>query len=203
MKITLDGLDAIPALIARFAALPEDVAKAKEAALNDAAQRIQDSFVSDLVASVGLDAAYVRGLMKITRATRERHIALISARKRGVRLARYDAQQRTQPAKIRARGDKRRAIGPGLKQAGVQVTVKRGRAKVMPKAFLMPLKGAGLWGVFVRLGRRPKDVKHLHSLSPDQAFRHYITRQGPQLSDVLMARFRAHLAAQTKGQRLR
>jgi len=198
MKITLSGLEGLNALIARYEAFPQAVAKAKESALNDTAQRIQDGFVSDLVGRVGLTADYVRKLMKITRATRERHIAVISARKRPVRLARYDAQQRTQPAK-RAKGDKRRGIAPGMKQAGVAVTVKRGRPKTLKKGFLIPLKNAGVWGVFVRLGRAKKDIKHLYSLSPDQAFKHHILHRKTLLSDMLMSRLRVHLAAATKG----
>jgi hypothetical protein len=202
VKVTLDGIEGLNALIAQFSALPDDIAKAKESALNDAATRIQDRFMSDLVSRVGLTMDYVRGLMRITRATVQRPIALISARKRAVRLGRYDAQQRTQPAK-RAKGDKRRGIAPGLKQAGVSVTVKRGQTKAMPKGFLIPLKNANAWGVFVRLGRSRKQIKHLYSLSPDQAFKQYITRQAGPLSALVEERFRVHLAAQVKGLRVR
>lgn len=112
---------------------------------------------SEISSQVNLSASYVRDRMDMSPASPGRFVAVISARMRNTTLSTYGARQATRKAK-RAKGDARRGIAAGSKQAGISVAVKRGGGrKRMPGAFLIPLRagkddGGNGMGVFIREG---------------------------------------------------
>ena len=145
--------------------------------LNKVADKWKTRSRREITSRVRLTPSYVRERMAVQHATPSSLTAIIKARVRGTRLATYGAKQLTRAAKT-AKGDAIRAIPAGKKQAGVSVGVKRdrGRSK-MRGAFMVPLKrgkevaGSNGMGVFLRIGKGRKDIKHLYGPSVDQAFR--------------------------------
>lgn len=152
--------------------LARAVKKAQMRAVNRVASKTRTAASKAIRADVRLPASYVNENLKVSqKATINNAEAVITARKRPTRLARYGAKQLARAAK-NAAGDPSRGIGAGRKQAGVSVGVKKGSGRRKKRdAFLMPLKNSGKMGVFVRIGRGKKDIKHLYGPSVDQVFR--------------------------------
>lgn len=168
--------------------------KAQFRAVNRVASKFRTAASKAVRGQVRLPASYVNDNLKVRKkATQNNPEAVISGRKRPTRLARYGAKQLARSAKGAA-GDQSRGISAGKKQAGVSVAVSRssGRKK-MRKAFLLPLRGTGTMGVFVRTGPGDKDIKHLYGPSVDQVFRDVRTELKPQIGKELAKEYQAQL----------
>jgi hypothetical protein len=168
--------------------------KASFRAVNRVATKTRTAASKGIREKVRLTAGYVNENLKLaSKATRANPTAIISARMRPTRLGRYGAKQLSKAAP-RARGDERRGIGTGRKQAGVSVHVSRkSQRKKMGGAFLLPLKNTDLMGVFVRTGPGRKDIKHLYGPSVDQLFRRWRDGERADVQDQLATEYRAQL----------
>lgn len=162
-------------LARRFGLAGEQVARVQSRAINRVAEKAYTRSRRAIVSQVALTDTYVRDRMSLSKATESRPVAIISARRRATTLATYGARQITASAK-RAKGDPRRGISAGRKQAGISVLVGRAKGrKKMSSAFFMPLRagkeaGGNGMGVFVREGRNGEPI-HLYGPSVDQVFR--------------------------------
>lgn len=168
--------------------------KAQFRAVNRVASKFRTASSKAIRDQVRLPASYVNENLTINQKATERNpTAVISGRKRPTRLARYGAKQLARAAGS-ARGDRLRGIPSGKKQAGVSVSVSRqGGRKKMRGAFLLPLKNAGVMGVFVRTGSGKKDIEHLYGPSVDQVFRGVRDELKPEISKDLVKEYRAQL----------
>lgn len=206
MKIKLDikGMDGLKNLKAKIDRFPALTAEAAKEAMNDVADVVVTKASNDISSRYNLTAAYVREKFRIQRAKSAADLAVVGARKRGVRLARYDSQQLTKPAPA-ANGDPRRSIAAGNKQAGVSVQVLRGGSrKSMKRAFMIPLRagntdGGNGFGVFIR--DEFDNVKHLYGISPDQAYKAWLKDNEAAIGETLNRRFSARLNAAIKAAR--
>lgn len=204
MKI--EGVDAITAAAKRIRAVPDASVRAAYRAVNTVAARVVTMAKRDIAAEINLPQSYVAAQTAITKATPASAVGIIRMRIRAVRLARFAATQLTKPAP-RARGDVRRGIAAGRKQAGVSVKVKRkGVRKLMPGAFMLPLRsgevggGNGL-GVFLRTGKGPKAIRHLYGPSPDQLFRRWREGATPDIKRMLFEAYLSQLRYELRGTR--
>lgn len=201
MKI--DGLAAIKAAAKRIKTIPDASARAAYRAANSVADRVTTVARRDIAAQINLPQSYIREQTRITPATAAVPVAVVRMRMRAVRLARFAAAQVTKAAP-RAKGDKRRGIAPGRKQAGVAVKILRtGKKPVMPGAFLIPLRagktdGGNGMGVFVRRGTA---IKHLYGPSPDQLFRRWRAEAAPDIKRLLAAAYASQLRYELRGRR--
>lgn len=194
VKIDASELDA---LAKRLGLSADQIARVQYRAINRIADKAFTRSRREIVSTLSLTDRYVSDRMTLTKATEDRPFAVVSARRRPTTLATYGARQLVAAAK-RAKGDARRSIPAGRKQAGISVLVSRsaGRKK-MAGAFLIPLRagkvdGGNGMGVFIREGglpvatkalsqtgtivgkhrwRRGGQLRHLYGPSVDQAFR--------------------------------
>lgn len=127
-------------------------------AINGVAAKTMTRARREIVSQVNLSAKYVRDRLDLRKANPGSLRAVISGRQHSTRLATYKAIQKTMTAR-RAKGDAKRGIPAGRKQAGVSVSVTRGGSrKTMRGAFMIPLRsgavaGGNGMGVFIRTGR--------------------------------------------------
>lgn len=202
MKIT--GTDKLAKLSARVRDVPKAGERALFRAINTTAAKVQTMAVRSITSQLALQSSYVRGLFRIAKASPGRLEAIVAARRRPVRLARFGARQLTRAAK-RARGDASRGISPGRKASGVSVKVtKAGGTKRMPKAFLLPLRageqaGGNGDGIFVRLPSG--ELKHLYGPSPDQVFRRWRRDEAPSIQLMLAQAYASQLRFELTGSR--
>lgn len=164
-------------------------------AVNRVASKTRTAASKRIRQDVRLKAGYVNQNLKVAKkARREDPTAVIRARRRPTRLARYGAKQLTKRAP-EAQGDPLRGIASGRKAAGVAVNVDRstGRSK-MPGAFLIPLQTAGVMGLFIRTGAGRDDIKHLYGPSVDQVFRSVLPEIQGGVSQNLETEYRRQLA---------
>lgn len=189
--VRMDGLDEVRAALGRSGRVSR---KAARLAINDTARKIRTASSKAVRDQVNLKAAYVNRHLRLTqRATDSELAAVISARTRPTRLARYGAKQLTRKAP-RATGDPSRNIPAGRKQAGVSVKVQKGGARrKMRGAFLIPLQSAGVEGVFVRTGSGDSDIEHLYGPSVDQVFQDVREDVAPDTETMLAREFRRQL----------
>lgn len=200
MKISLSikGIDGLKLLKAKIDKYPTIAAHVGVEAINDVAETVITRASADISGRYNLQAAYVREKFRIQRANSIGGTAVVGARKRGVRLARYDAEQLTKAAP-KAKGDQRRSISAGNKQAGVSVQVLRaGSRKAMQRAFLIPLRagtndGGNGMGIFIR--DEFGNVKHLYGRSPDQAYRAWLKERESDINALLVRSFSKRLTA--------
>ena len=202
MKISLkvSGVDGLKKIAAQIKRYPAQAAEAGTQAANDVAETVITRAAQDITQRYNLPASYIREKFTLQKAKRFDDAAIVGARKRSTRLARFDVNQLTAAAP-RAKGDPSRGIAAGRKQAGASVHVVRtnGRKK-LSKAFLMPLlagkeAGGNGMGLFIREGG---SIKHLYGISPHQAYRHWIKENNPAVSDLLAKAFAARLAQQLR-----
>lgn len=197
MKIGLaiQGASALKQMARQIERYPAQAERAGLAAVNDVASTVLTAASRDITARYNLRAAYVREKFMFRPAKSAMDFAVIAARKRGTRLARYDANQITAAAP-RAKGDSRRAIAKGRKQAGVSIKeMRQGKREVFRHVFLMPLRagrtdgGNGL-GMFERDGAR---LTHLYGISPSQAYTAWIRERRPNIAASLAKAYAARL----------
>lgn len=153
-------------------------------AVNYAATKARTEARKAISGRYNLKAGYINETLEVKpKASTNRPAAILRARKRPTRLARYGAKQLTAAARG-AGGDSLRGIAPGRKQAGVSVKVRRGgQTRKMRKAFLVPLRNAGVMGAFIRTGTGKSDIKHLYGPSVDQAFK-WVRDQGALKNNI-------------------
>lgn len=150
------------------------IGQAAMTAVNAVADETYDMVRPRMLQTINLPDAYLQERMVVKHATSPDTTVSASIIATGSKpmlttLARYNALQLVTAAKSpRARGNPARGIPAGMKAAGVSVEVTRGSAKVMPGAFMMPLKnGSGRMGVFTRDGGK---LKHRYGPSVYQMF---------------------------------
>lgn len=206
MKLGFEGEKALRSVSAQVRAIPEASQRAAYRSVNSVLARVNTQARRDIAGDINLTQAYIRDQMRLTKASPRSLVAIVKVRRRPVRLARFSAKQLTQAA-ARARGDTRRGIPAGRKQAGVSVAVSRGGGRrVMRSAFLIPLRagsdpGGNGMGVFVRTGPGEKDIRHLYGPSPDQLFRRWRREKAPDIQKMLTEAYASQLRYEIRGRR--
>lgn len=204
MKI--EGIDKLRRMAARVRSIPDAAERAGYRAVNAVAARVTTQARRDIAAQVNLPQSYIADQMRTDKASAANPVAVIRLRMRAVRLARFAAAQVTKTA-VRAKGDARRGIQKGRKQAGVAVKVARqGGRKTMPRAFLIPLRagksdGGNGMGVFVRVGKGRDAIEHKYGPSPDQLFRRWRVEAAPDIKRMLAETYASQLRYELKGSR--
>lgn len=204
MKI--DGLDKLRHMAASVRKYPEASQRAGYRAVNAVAAKVATQARRDIAGQVNLPQSYIADQMHTSKASPTNPVATIRMRMRAVRLARFAATQITK-ASPRAKGDARRGIGKGRKQAGVAVKVARqGARKTMAGAFLIPLRvgkadGGNGMGVFLRTGKDRDAIEHKYGPSPDQLFRRWRIEAAPDIKRMLAEAYAAQLRYELKGSR--
>lgn len=199
ISLTLSGADQLKNLAAKIKQYPAQAALAGVAAANDVSETVITSASNNIASRYNLPASYVRERFKLYRAINGQP-AIVGARKRSTRLDRFAAQQLTTAAP-RAKGDPRRGIAPGRKQAGVSVHVNRTKGrKSMPGSFFIPLRagktdGAGGMGVFWRYG---DDIELMYGPSIHGSYSFWIQEKHPNISAQLAKAFTARLTEQLR-----
>lgn len=203
MKVGMSilGTDKLRDLARTIRQFPAAAEAAGVGAANEVVEHVEVSAARDITQELNLPASYIREKFLVRRARRASEVAVVAARKRPVRLARFAVEQITVAAP-RAKGDKLRGIPAGRKQAGVTVKVKRGgpRSKPMKSTFLMPLRagkvdGGNGMGIFFRFG---DDIGQDYGPSPDQLFRAWIAKRRPDIGNRLAIAFRGRLTRELR-----
>lgn len=200
INITTQGAAALKKAARDIERYPAQAARAGLAAVNDVASTVLTAASRDISQRYNLPASYVRDKFTLRPATATQQTAVIGARKRGTRLARFEANQITAAAK-RAKGDSRRGIAAGRKQAGISVKVKRqGARKTLDHAFFLPLRagktgGGNGMGIFTKEGGT---LKHRYGISPSQAYTGWIREHHPNISAALTKAYTARLRAELR-----
>jgi hypothetical protein len=204
--ISVQGLSQLKAFNKTLQKYPIQAAKAGVDAINDVAETVITRASRDITQRYNLPASYIREKFRLQKSTRADVPAIVAARIRSTRLARFDALQLTAAAP-RAKGDQRRGIGAGRKQAGASVKVLRGGSrKQIKRAFFMPLRagkaaGGNGMGLFIREGGGSQ-LKHLYGISAHQAFRGWLARKSPDITSLLANTFQKRLVNElTKGKK--
>jgi len=189
MTVSIDGLDDA---LRRFSNAKPAVLRAAERSINKVAAKLRTEASKDIRQRYALQAPYLNKHLTLKRASKGKD-AIIRAEKRPTLLSRYGAQQLTKLAKS-AKGDARRGIPAGRKQAGVSFKVLRaGGRKRERKFFLIPLRsglsdGGNGFGVAIRQGAGRNNYKILHTISVDQAYEslrpRYVQRLPADLADA-------------------
>ncbi len=221
ISTTVFGLDKLRAATKAIKRYPEKVAAAATEAANEVAERVMKTAQRDIVARYNLSKRYVDERFYFRKATPQSQEALVSARVRWTRLARFVARQETVPAPG-AKGDRLRGIPPGRKQAGVSFQVLRqGKRWTVQRAFLIPLRagkidGGNGMGIFWRdmpnpgmghverglieeevnnhrRGWRGSQIKHLYGISVHQSFQYWIQEKRMNIRAALQTSFKAKL----------
>lgn len=198
MKIS--GIEALAQAAARVRAQPDILRRAAIAAANDAAKSLMTQAVRDLSQRYNLPASYIKDKIEF-RPAGEDGVAIVAARKRDTPLSRFDSRQHTAPAP-RAKGDPRRKIQKGRKQAGISVKVKRNEARdLLREAFYLPLRagnaagGNGL-GMFER--RSNGTLRHMPGPSPYQTLEWWANAHRPEIPARLAKALQARLAREQR-----
>lgn len=205
MKIGLkiDGSKALRNLAKDISRFPEQAAAAGMAAANDVAELVMTAAPRDITQRLNLPPTYIREKFVLYKAKRAIDPAVVAARKRPTRLARFAVQQLTTDVKhpARSKGDVLRGIPAGKKAAGVSVKVLRsGQRKRMPGSFLLPLRagkidGGNGMGLFWRWR---KEIEHEYGPSPDQEFNYWIGKNQAKIDALLIQAYRSRFAREMK-----
>lgn len=200
VNIAVDGAKALKKMARDIERYPAQSARAGLAAVNDVASTVMTAASRDISQRYNLPATYTREQFTQRPATTANPTAVIAARKRGTRLARFEANQITAAAK-RAKGDNSRGIAHGRKQAGISIKVKRqGARQTLKHAFFLPLRagkvdGGNGMGIFTHEGSR---LKHHYGISPSQAYAGWIREHRPNISASLAKAYAARLQAEIR-----
>lgn len=204
MKIV--GIASLQKAATRIRSTPEASKAAAYRAANAVAAKVVTQAKREISAQINLTQRYIAEQTRTTKASSRNPVAEIRMRMRAVTLARFAAKQVTRVAR-RAKGDARRGIPAGRKQAGVGVKVNRqGGRRIMPGAFLIPLRagrvaGGNGFGVFTRTGKGRDAIKHHYGPSPDQLFRRWISESKPDIRRMLADAYASQLRYELKGTR--
>lgn len=185
-------------------ASPAEFARATVQALNETVDKTYQLARDRIAEGVNLSDGYLRERMKVQYATPGKPQAELTApgdRKGMTRLATYDAQMVIVPRDTAGRNRNRGALGipKGLKQQGVNVTVRRGAEKEVDGGFLLRLRQGSeqgdKFGVFKREGKR---MKHLFGPSVYQLFAWQAPRIADEVADDLEKTLIDRVAEQLK-----
>ena len=182
----MNNKQAVSKTVKRLNAIPANIKKAQDRALNRAARQTKTKVSSLVREAVPLKKSYVdpKIEVKIIDIGDGSKQATISSVKRGMLLSRFPYK------KLKRRG----------KGAGIQVQTSKGNRTIFKHAFLIPLlagkeQGNNV-GIAVRVGpdykRTPVDV--LHGLSISQLFRHHL----PMLKEEAAKLYNLELKRQLK-----
>ena len=203
VNIAVDGAKALKKMARDIERYPAQSARAGLAAVNDVASTVITAASRDISQRYNLPASYVHEKFILRPAGGSNQTAVIAARKRGTRLARFESQQMTAAAK-RAKGDTSRNITKGRKQAGISIKVMRqGARQTLKHAFFLPLRagkvdgGNGL-GIFTHEDGGTTRIKHHYSISPSQAYAWWIREHHPNISAALAKAYTARLRAEIR-----
>lgn len=154
-------------------------------ALNKTSDKAKVAGAQEIYKQLNLKSSYIKAQLSsasdspANRATFSQLRSKVSARRRGVRLARFMTNES--------------AVGFGRPKTRPRVRVKRtGLAKPITGGFLLHLKYSGLAGIFVYQNGR---LKHLYGPSPSQAFESV----KDQISPAMVAYLAAQLKTQAEG----
>lgn len=206
MRITIRGLEQLKAAARELRATPEAMDRAAYRTINAVVAKVMTRARRDIGAEINLPQSYIADQMSATKAGPGKLYATVRTRVRPIRMARFDARQLTVAAK-RAKGDARRGIPAGRKQAGVSVKINRHGGRTSRKAgFLIPLRagkesGGNGMGLFVRVGPGEKDIKHKTGPSPDQLFRRWRGEKRPDIQRMLIEAYVSQLRFEIRGKR--
>jgi len=223
MRVKVSGIAELRRFARDISRFPEVAADAAADAANEVAVEVMNEAISDIDKRYNLPANYVKDRFKLLRATATLD-AVVGARIRWTTLARYEAKQLTVPAP-RAKGDPRRGIPAGQKQAGVSFKVLRqGKQWNIRRAFLVPLRAGKLDGGngmgifwrddrdisqierglveeevnFHRGGWRGKTIKHLYGISVHQAYQYWLQENLPDIQSSFAEAFSKHFQRSLK-----
>lgn len=193
VKIDFDGADRLAGKIDALASRALLRLSAADA-VNEVATRFDKQAKQGMNAGLNLSDDYVASRMRVERAS-PAGVGPVRAEvvTRGdlTILSHYPHVQLTQAAP-RAKGDPKRGIPPGRKQAGIAAEIRKGGAVAVDKWFTMTLRGSGKVGVFFRpAGRKPV---HKYGPSPYSLFRHQIEVGQDALADDLQRTAAEHAA---------
>lgn len=194
IRFELAGIPSAKSLVGRVRDYPAAAQRAGVAAANDTARTIITQSSRDITQRYNLPASYVKDQFTFYPAGKS-DTAMISVRKRGVRLARFASKQLTAVAKG-AKGDQLRGVPAGRKASGISVKeLRAGGRKKMPGAFFLPLRagkidGGNGMGVFIRYG---KLIEHTYGMAPFQAFKAWVRDRNPDLQAMLVSNWRARM----------
>lgn len=206
MRLAISGLETLPALAEAARAAPQAATRAAYRTVNLVGAKIIVDAIRVVASEINLPVSYIRDRFVLRQANASNLVAIISAEIRPIGLERFGASQLTRKA-LRAKGDPRRRIAAGRKQAGVSVKVAKGGArKVMPGAFMMPMRagkesGGNGMGLFIRTGKGPQGLVHKYGPSPSQLFRRYRDEKRPDHLKMLAEAFPAQLRYELTGRR--
>lgn len=195
MKFKIETRDILK-LVPVVESVPEAVARAEFRAVNKTTDKTVTMTRRRVVESVNLTNAYIKSGLKVTSATKDKPVALITAPRRPTKLYTYDARAVFAPAP-KAKGNPRVGLPPGKKFAGVTVSVKRAGARkpVSGNAFLLPLLNNNGLGIFTREGGR---LKHHYGPSVGQHFSLVIDDETDNIAADLEKTFLAQLDYELK-----
>lgn len=164
-------------------------------AANDVAVRVDAQAKQRMNAGINLSDQYIRDRMTLVRASATGSGAVraeIIAAGRLTILSRYPYARLTAPAP-RAKGDPKRGIPAGSKQAGVAVEIVRGQAFEKAKWFTMTLRRGTQAGDSVGVFSRGEKgiLEHMHGPSVYSLFRYQINQLQDEILDDLSSTTRA------------
>lgn len=195
VKFRIDAVEQSADRIERSIARAE-LALAAVDSVNVVAKRADVSIRRGENANIGLTDAYVKSKTDLRLASRTPRAEIITRGDLTI-LGRYNLAQIWQPAGSRAKGDPKRGIPAGSKQAGVRVDIKPSTPTYQTKWFTMTLRrgtqSGDNVGVFVRTG--PRSTKHIYGPSPYSLARFQI---GVQSDEILNDLERTTLGAVVK-----
>lgn len=192
MSFVLKGVDQAVEFVT---GIEPAVKRAEYRAVNKVADKTATKSKRLITTIVSLTPTYVGQRLSVDKASLDRPVAVITGRDRPTKLYTYGAKMVT-VASPRSKGNVATGLSPGRKQAGVKVGVKPGGAKkLMPSAFILPLKNGNGLGVFTRSGGR---LKHHYGPSIDQTFTLVIKDIKDEVADDLEKTFAAQLEFELK-----
>lgn len=168
-------------------------------AVNEVATRFDAQAKKGMNAGVNLSDQYIRERMSLVPAravgTQPVKAEIIAAGRLTI-LSRYPYAQLTTSAP-RAKGDPKRGVPAGKKQAGVAVEIVRGQAFEKDKWFTMTLRRGREAGDNVGVFSRGEKgiLEHMHGPSVYSLFRYQINQRQDDLFDDLAATGRASAEA--------
>lgn len=189
MKLIVDAKKAMPSLADRLGRISGSViGLAARDSVNEVITRFEREATAGMTANIGLEPVYVRSKtdLRLAESTVNPKAEMVTRGDLTI-LGRFPTQQLTQSAP-RAKGDPKRGIAPGRKQAGVRVAIRRSAPVSVDKWFTMRLRagnGPGEnTGVFVRATGRDKP-KHIYGPAPYSLFRHQRDLRAPDVETDL------------------
>jgi hypothetical protein len=161
------------------------------AVVNRETRRFEQVLQKGMGENIALDPGYIRSQMTFDPATSARSIrARITTRGSLVVLGHYSPKTIYVPATSRRKsfkGDAKRGIPAGQKNAGVQVTVKPSAPRAIPGAFTMTLRRGTQAGDSVGVFTRSPagGLVHRYGIAPYSLFKYQVAKGQDAFADSL------------------